>query len=282
VFGGARIGNGTFVDVNDTWEWDGSRWRAISAGGAQPSARRAHALGYDPNEQRVLLIGGVRMNPGSTNDEALDDSWTYDGRRWERGPEIPPMSHHRLVYDAARRSMLLLGHAGRETPAPQRLVIRRRSPNGWVFVDSTGPLGSTDAAYDAKRSVLVVPVLKDSISQVWEWNDARWTVTHAPGPSRRSRYALAYDQRAGVVVLFGGRDDRTRDALGDAWAWDGVRWSQLDAGDQAPNPRASASLVADVRSDRLLLYGGSTSRGVVTDIWIWSRARWAHWRPGPD
>jgi hypothetical protein len=282
LFGGSRLGNGTFADLNETWEWDGTRWHAISTSNSRPSARRGHALGYDPNDKRVWLVGGVRRNPGAADDEVLDDSWAYDGQRWERGPDAPVGSGHRLIYDAARRSMLLLAHAGRETSRPQQLLIYRRSPNGWMVVDSAGPLGTTQAAFDVKRSVLVVPVLDDSVSRVWEWNGTTWSVTSVSGPSARSRYALAYDQRSGTTILVGGRENRTRNTLGDVWAWDGSRWSQVSDTGAALEPKASASLVADVTSERLLLYGGTTPRGLVTDIWIWSRSGWTPWRASRD
>ena len=281
LFGGSRLGNGTFTDLNETWEWDGARWHPILTPNREPGARRAHTLGYDPNDKRVWLAGGVRRNPGSSEDEALDDSWAYDGKRWERGPDVPVGSGHRLIYDSARRSMLLLAHPGRETPRPQRLLIYRRSPNGWTLVDSTGPVGTTQAAFDVKRSAVVVPVLDDSASRVWEWSGTTWRVISASGPSPRSRYALAYDHRSGTIVLVGGRDNRTRNTLGDVWAWDGSRWSQLDNRGVGPEPTASASLVSDVASDRLLLYGGTTPRGLVTDIWTWSQSGWTQWR-APD
>lgn len=279
LFGGSRRpGDSVWVESNDTWEWDGARWQLVPAERGEPGARRAHALAYDPGERHVVLVGGVRDRVGGTGDEAFDDTWTYDGRRWERGPAIPVMSGHGLVYDAAARTMLLLGYVGREVHYPRQLVIWRRTPNGWVIADSTGPkmVGLLRAAYDAKRSVLVVPVLHDSASRVWEWNGARWREVDAPGPSSRSRHSLAYDARTGHVVLVGGRDNASRTTLGDAWGWDGSRWTQLPSGAGAPGPRASAALVADADSGRLLLFGGVVpQRGMVADLWVWSQSGWA-------
>ena len=282
LFGGARLVDSTWTDQNETWEWDGRRWHAMPPLTDAPAARRGHALAYDPGERRVVLVGGVRTRAGSTSDDAFDDTWTYDGQQWARGPSLPVMSGHGLVHDAAGRTMLLLGYTGRETHAARRLVIWRRTPNGWTFADSSGPMlvGLVRAAYDVKRSVLVVPVLRDSASRVWEWNGTRWRDVDAPGPTPRSRHALAYDTRTARVVLVGGRDDTSRNMLGDAWAWDGSRWSALESGTGVPEPRASAALVADADSGRLLLYGGvAPPRGMVTDLWIWSQAGWARSYP---
>ena len=285
LFGGSRLSDTTWTDLNDTWEWDGRRWHAIPSVNAEPGARRGHALAYDPGERRVVLVGGVRTRAGSNSDDAFDDTWTYDGTRWERGPDASAMSGHGLVYDVADRTMLLLGYVGRETHDSRRLVIWRRTPTGWVFVDSTGPTlaGLVRAAYDVKRSVLVVPVLHGSTSRVWEWDGRRWKDVDAPGPSPRSRHALAYDHRTAHVILVGGRDNATRTTLGDVWAWDGLRWSMPPDGG-TPEPRASAALVTDADSGWLLLYGGVVPpRGLVADLWVRSQSGWTQSHPaGPS
>ncbi|HEX6050660.1 MAG TPA: hypothetical protein VFZ21_15380 [Gemmatimonadaceae bacterium] len=278
LFGGSRRpGDSAWVDSNDTWEWDGARWQLMPHVHGEPGARRAHALAFDPHERRVVLVGGVRTRTDGKGDDAFDDTWTYDGRRWNRGPDIPVMSGHGLVYDAAARTMLLVGYAGREVHDARRLAIWRWTPNGWTFADSTGPtlVGLVRAAYDARRSVLVVPVLTGSTSRVWEWDGTRWRDLDAPGPSPRSRHALAYDARSERVVLVGGRDDASRNMLGDMWAWDGARWAQLPVASGAFEPRASAALVADADSGRLLLFGGVVpQRGLVADLWVGSRSGW--------
>ena len=283
LFGGSRRDrDSAWVDSNDTWEWDGARWRLATSSSGDPGARRGHALAYDPAERRVVLAGGVRTRAGENGDEALDDTWTYDGRHWARGPALPVMSGHALVYAARERAMLLLGNAGREAEQPRRLVIWRRTADGWTFADSTGPrtVGLVRAAYDVKRSVLVVPVLHGPTPRVWEWDGERWRDLDAPGPGRRSRHAVAYESRTGRVVIVGGRDDASRTLLGDAWTWDGASWSPLPTGASMPEPRASASLVADADSSRLLLFGGlSRTRGLVADVWVWSPAGWSHSSP---
>ena len=283
LFGGSRLIDGNaWVDLDETWEWDGARWHRVAVADGGPEARRGHALAYDPASRYVVLAGGVRARADRKGDDTFDETWTYDGRRWERGPNLPVMSGHGLVYDAAERAMLLLGYVGREGYDAHRLAIWRRSAGGWTFVDSSGPrlVGLVRAAYDTKRSVLVVPVLHGSTSRVWEWDGRRWRDLDAPGPSPRSRHTLAYESATGRVVMVGGRDDTTRSTLGDAWSWDGARWTPLMGGATAPEPRASAALVADADSGRLLLFGGvSPPRGMVTDLWTWSQSGWAQWQP---
>ena len=283
LFGGTRqIGGSTWEDLNETWEWDGHRWSSVPTVPGEPGARRAHALAYDPREHRIVLVGGVRTRAGAASDDVYDDSWTFDGARWARGPAIPVMSGHGLVYSAGERTMLLLGYAGREQHDPRRLVIWRRTPNGWTFVDSSGPTldGLVRAAYDTRRSVLVVPVPHGAASRVWEWDGRRWRSFDAPGPTPRRLHAVAYDDRSGRVVLVGGRENDSRKTLGDAWAWDGQRWTAMPSSADGPDPRAAASLVTDPDSGRLLFYGGTVhGRGMVSELWTWSGLTWTQWRP---
>jgi catechol 2,3-dioxygenase-like lactoylglutathione lyase family enzyme len=163
---------------------------------------------------------------------------------------------------------------------PRQLAIWRWTRGAWSFVDSTGPIlrGPPRAAYDTKRSVLVVPVVDDSTSRVWEWNGRAWRSIAAPGPPKRTRHAVAFHGAMSRVVLVGGRGEPSREMLGDAWSWDGARWSALPSGPGAPGPRASASLVFDPVSSRLLLFGGvAPGRGPVSDLWLRTGTTWTEW-----
>src|SRR5437762_13881436 len=53
LFGG--IGSG---DLDDTWEWDGVRWRQ-STDPFRPPARDDHAMAFDARRGRTVLFGGA-------------------------------------------------------------------------------------------------------------------------------------------------------------------------------------------------------------------------------
>jgi hypothetical protein len=53
----------------------------------------------------------------------------------------------------------------------------------------------------------------------WTWNGTTWTeLSPSKSPSPRDGAGLAYDQRTGNVVLFGGEQTPTSD-LADTWKW---------------------------------------------------------------
>ena len=57
----------------------GASWSLLA--GAGPTRRNGHALTCDLDRGRVVLFGGFR------DARDLDDTWEWDGTRWERvGP----------------------------------------------------------------------------------------------------------------------------------------------------------------------------------------------------
>ena len=77
--------------LGDTWDWDGTDWRAVSAG-VFPGARTDHAMAWDERRQRVVLFGGYLTASGTTG-----DTWEWDGLSWEvmvsRGAPSPRLGH---------------------------------------------------------------------------------------------------------------------------------------------------------------------------------------------
>jgi hypothetical protein len=62
VSGGSTSPDGSrFITYDDLWSWDGARWEKMPVVGP---ARSSHRVAYDPDNARLLMIGG------------------YDGRRY--------------------------------------------------------------------------------------------------------------------------------------------------------------------------------------------------------
>lgn len=105
LFGGIS-GN---LRLDDTWEWDGTKWLNVSLDvplTQRPPARERHALAYDAGRNVVVLFGG-RGNGGP-----LSDTWEWDGTTWtEKTPlDTPlPRSGHALAYDPIRGRVVLFG-----------------------------------------------------------------------------------------------------------------------------------------------------------------------------
>ncbi len=91
LFGGRVAGS---TPSNQTWEWDGAKWRLIQTP-ASPPAMEGDLLAYDVARQRTVLV--------STLSNGL--SWEYDGTTWTSAGPAPVASGNvaaAMAYDAAR------------------------------------------------------------------------------------------------------------------------------------------------------------------------------------
>jgi hypothetical protein len=111
LFGGD---GGQFTpSLDDTWEWDGSDWRAL-APASVPPGRNEHTLAYDPRRARVVLFGGQACLPFQ-GCSALKDTWEWDGADWR---ELLPLStpgaraYAGMTHDLQRSRTLLFGGLG--------------------------------------------------------------------------------------------------------------------------------------------------------------------------
>lgn len=99
MFGGAPP---TGPRLSDTWEWDGTQWQRIATINS-PGARSHHRMAYDAARGVTVLFGG--------GDSTSTETWTYDGRTWERhdvsGPA--PRWSAAMAYDARRQRVVLFG-----------------------------------------------------------------------------------------------------------------------------------------------------------------------------
>ena len=104
LFGGTVIEPRRHFD--DLWEWDGVRWRQIQVTGERPEARLAFGMAYDQLRREVVLFGGL-----SANNEALGDTWLWNGGQWRRvdGDGPSPRSETYMAYDVERGVTVLFG-----------------------------------------------------------------------------------------------------------------------------------------------------------------------------
>jgi len=94
----------------------------------------------------------------------------------------------------------------------------------------------------------------------------------------RNAHAMTYDPDHGVVLLFGGADERQ--VLADLWAWNGQEWHCLAEG--GPPPRTFPALAYDRARKRLMLFGGNRvlfgtaedTNTFLDDMWAWNGEAW--------
>jgi hypothetical protein len=94
-------------------------------------------------------------------------------------------------------------------------------------------------------------VLADDENAEWETVDA---TTDRPSP--RHDHAMAYDPRAGVFVVFGGRTaSEAGSEIGETWIFDGAAFREIDSA--GPAPRFGHVMVYHPDARRIVLFGGN-------------------------
>lgn len=77
LFGGQAGTTTSFVNLNDTWEWNGVVW-SMRSPTTSPSPRAGHGMTYDVARARIVVFGG---SPGLFL-PPMTDTWTWDGADW--------------------------------------------------------------------------------------------------------------------------------------------------------------------------------------------------------
>ncbi|MGO4181163.1 cadherin-like beta sandwich domain-containing protein [Paenibacillus sp. TAF43_2] len=99
-------------------------------------------------------------------------------------------------------------------------------------------------------------------------------------PSPRMGAAMAFDEKNGKVIMFGG--EGTSGLLKDNFLWDGEtkQWQKL-ADSSVPSglvARKGAAITYDPNLERLVMFGGEGASGVLNDIWVW-HGEVLQWKP---
>ena len=263
--------------LSDTWEWNGSEWRAEAPTVSQaPSGRAGHAMAFDARRNVTVMFGGTGpdpSNPGATT--RFDDTWEWDGASWSGplSPAIKPTarSGHAMVYDAARNTILMIGGNDDELDLGEQCEWDGTT---WTcLTPEVSPPWRTDfaVAYDAARARVVLfggNGIFGPERDIWEWDGRTWTnQTPKGGPVARFGHTLGYDAMRDRVVLFGGQTGSA--GLNDVWEWDGThsRWTELSP-TEAPSPRHHHAMVYDVARQNMMVFGGDGTTAELGDAWF--------------
>jgi hypothetical protein len=274
----------------DLWRWNGSAWTRVPHQPG-PAARTMGRAVYDLDRARIVSYGG---RVGRTETPS-SETWEFDGATWHRLADVSvgPNVHIEMAYDAARRQVIRFGGAIR----PSAGGDLHWSTDTWAWAGATwtrvsadGPPGRAAAnmVYDSRRGEIVLfggqgaapapgqpqPVFGDT----WTWNGTTWRLASREGPPARAYHAMAFDERAGVVLIHGGNQGET--TLGDMWAWDGTRWTEIRVSGATPGARRLHAMAHDSRRARTVLYGGAGPRpgggtDVHSDTWEFDGTAWA-------
>jgi hypothetical protein len=268
LFGGSQ----NSARLNDTWYLQGNVWsRGLDAPAALVS-RANHAMAYDVARARVVLFGGSGHLGAS-----LNDTWFLEENTWREGPPAPvglaPRHSHRMVYDAAKKRVVLFGGHGDGFKNDTWFL----QGDTWMPGPAAPPLLTERAdhamAYDVGRSRLVLfgGVTEDNTfkQDTWFLEEATW-VPGPPGPSARYGHVMAYDPKRGRMVVFGGNDFDLRN---DTWFLQGDTWMLGPAPETGLTPRYS-HMTYDAARERMVLFGGADNSGERNDTWFMPENFW--------
>jgi len=228
-----------FLDDNGTtWTFETETWKR--AGTTGPQLHGIH-LAYDSKADRLLTFGGDHI---FTDGTFFDDTWVYDpgAAAWtKRHPTLSPSarSYYAMAYDAKADRMVLFG--GENVNRGEFFAdtwTYSFGANRWTEMrpkESPPARDYSVMAYDSVRDRMLLFGGVDSsetpFDALWAYDLSRDTWTElkptGPRPAARAWHSMAFDNEAGILVLFGG--GRTRSAYtNEVWTFDPQTdtWSQ--------------------------------------------------------
>jgi hypothetical protein len=265
---------------NETWTWDGSRWTLLHPS-SSPPARAWTTMAYDPRSQHVILVGGGAAN----SDPIRNDMWSWNGATWTElhPPHLPSLnsSDKIAIFDRDLGSVVMI--ATEYASGSQRFVIWQWTGSDWT---SSAPPGAPPVrfgygfAYDPEHHQEVLTAgyisLGHPASETWLLRQGQWSQA-SPGSVGPTGYTnAAYDEARHqlVVMVTTGTPPQWAD---ETWTWDGVTWTRLDPKHRPPGALSGQSLVYDVSSGRVLMFGGKSDQlgsSMLNQTWAWDGTDW--------
>ena len=275
MFGG-RLAGLFDQKLNDTWEWDGTRWRGLQPIGARPPEREDGCMAFDSGRGRTVLFGGAAM--------PTSDVWEWDGERWFQitAPGGPPGHGCHMSYDVEHGRIVVANEMGIAPSAPTWLW----DGAAWTEIPSAAS-GAHGAwlYYDTQRNAVVSwsPANPDNAAipdRFWRWTGAEWialgsSTVHVPPHPVPGSIAVTYDPIRGRPVRFCA-PNLTTCAVEE---FDGEQWTDVSPA-PAPSPRYAAASTYDSAGGRVLMFGGefidptTFARTFHDDTWEWNGRRW--------
>ncbi len=212
LYGGLIPDGAEGREASDTWTWDGSDWREISAVNDGPRFR--YGAGMVTARDGVVLFGGHVFNT-----QYFGDAWAFDGSTWKRldhGEAPAGRGDAAVAWNGDDSSLLVYGGLGiRAGAGPGNLGVPLTDAwslkaGAWSRLVAPDPpaLYDANAVWDsATHSVVVMLGMSCPLPQsdAWAWDGSKWTRSRLPIPAR---WAAAVAQDAnGEVLVFGGDDE---------------------------------------------------------------------------
>ena len=271
------------------WSWSGKRWEVETVAG--PLSRGNAGAAYDVKRKVGIVTGGSRRTANDSSFESIAETWEGGRTLWQpiEQTDIPPRDHHSLVFDERRGTVLMFGGMSSGGTSPWPTDTWERQVTGWTRIATTGPAGRarTAMAFDRRREHVVlfggvgaapgVGAPQPFFGDTWVFERGAWREVSGSGPRARYAHAMVFDERAGVVLLYGGAAAHRNAPLTDMWQWDGARWTEIAMTGPTPGFRYQPIMVYDRKRSITVLYGGL--QGNDDDTWEWNGRSWTRFAP---
>jgi hypothetical protein len=269
---------------DDAYAWDGTAWTVTNDPG---NVLEGSLLATDSARGYVVMFDTA----GALYEHVAAVSWTQSTPGSYSSAVLPDRSAHIAVADAARAQIVVFGGTSGDTDPGVADPPRGDTWvwNGqWKQVSASGPAAArigAAAAYDSVRKQVVMfggctDVNTAAFGDMWTFNGTTWTSRTGTLPPARCFAHMAFDTKAGRIVLQGG--ENLLNVMSDTWTWDGQSWHQETP--SLPGPLASAAAVAyDEDRGRVVLFGGrhwlgspgSADAILHNDTYEWDGTTWS-------
>ncbi len=263
------FGGSTPATVNEVWEYDGLRWRAVPSVEPWPSSTSGHEAAFVAERGTMISYGGQL---------GAEQTWEYDGHAWANLTPTDGGGPHgalSMAYDVARRRLVLYGPPdGTPSGAPAHFEWDGRDWTSVPVPDAgPGPRYGHRLVYDEGLGrVLLFGGAQSGALDVWSYDGQAWQLhpsTTAAPPLRRN-FGIAHDSARRLTWVFGGGGPRN-----DLWAWDGGAWGNFTPSTGSPSARAGAAMAFDPTRGVVVMLGGATGSPVpLADLWEWDGTTW--------
>lgn len=258
---------------NDTWEYDGMSWKKVITQ-KSPSPRSSFAFGYDPNDKKIILFGGL------AGGDELNDTWEYDGHNWELiQTSISPLylDFPRMAYSEYRRSLILFGFSEKSN----KHETWEYKNSIWILIDSefVTPLPPQ------MLSRVIFPVLTYNPSSntmllqaeqglTFEYNFSNWNYIHIQEPNLPNYLLneIIYDTNRNKIILIVANKSSENISL---WEFTDENWAVIPA-KNSPSIRYKFSAIYDVKRKSIVVFGGETNDGrTLNETWEFDGTNWS-------
>ena len=254
---------------------------ANPSNGNAPPARVGAAVGFDPVNRAVLMIGGAPATGGNLSNghpaTRLAETWEWDGQNWKQlHPKTSPpaLFGARLVTDPSNQNLLLVSGAGDSAgTALQQAGAWEWDGNTWNrvgdnpvqvpfaaaatdTVHSQVLLSGFDAAYpSACLGCAPLPDYDRGGDFVMGQGGSGWTSASGTAPGW-ARAATAFDPLSRRVITTAGSKQNEAQ---ETYAWDGEKWSVITKGTASNNnpdpkqPFGPCDAATDSHDERIVM-----------------------------